>query len=175
MSYVDGSDGDYGGDYPSKNDTVYDYTAYNYDTSANSLGSAIVASYGTKNYSQLNEPSCSEQEIKFKAPLAAAFTDERPSLGLDAGKQDLDRLTQKMQDDFKADPGKYSLQCFGPPSTQPTDFWEKAPEFPFPEQEREEEGPEIPEKLYKNPFFKSLNWRTRLVLEMLEKAEEEWE
>jgi hypothetical protein len=122
MSYVDGSDGDYGGDYPSNNDTVYDYRAFSYEKSANSLGYAMVASYGTTNYGHLDEPACSEQELKFKAPIAAAFADDSSKpYGFGDAKQ-LDQSIQKFQSELQADPGKFSLQCFGPPSTQPQGF-----------------------------------------------------
>jgi hypothetical protein len=173
MSYVDGSDED-GGDYPSKSDIYDNYTSFDYDTSSKSILISVVASYSPRNYSQSDEPSCSEQEIRFKAPIAAAFADDpnKPSSPFDAGKQDLDRLTQKMQDDIKADPDRYSLQCFGPPSTQPRDYLDRPPDFPFEKPEPEEERPEPPEEFYKSPFFESTDPRIRLIIELGEGAKD---
>jgi hypothetical protein len=175
MSYVDSDEGDYGGDYPSKDDTIYDYTSYSYDNSANSLGIAIVSSSAPKNYGQLDEPACSVQELKFKSQIASGFADDsnKPSSLFGNAKQQNDYDIQKLQNEVQADPGKYSLQCFGPPQQRPQDFWDSAPEFPS---RPEEEGPEIPEKLYRNPFHRVTgwtDWRTRLILEFFEKAEEE--
>lgn len=169
MSYVDGSDEDYGGDYPSKNDTVYSYT-----DSANSIQFSIVNTTAATAYSPPDEPACTVQQVKFKTEAAAIFGDDpnKPSSWIDAGKQDLDRLNQKLQDDLKADPGKYSFQCFGPPQ-QPQDFLDKPPEFPFEKPEREEERPEPPEEFFRSPFFESRDPFVRLILGLGENWKEE--
>lgn len=152
MSYVDGSDED-GGDYPSKNDIYDNYTSYDYDTSSKSLLISVVASYAPKNYGQMDEPSCSEQEIGFKTPIVAAFANDpsKPSSPSDVGKQDLDRLIQKMQDDIKSDPDKYSLQCFGPPSMQPREYLDRPPSVPFPQNAADDPNyPASPDDLPEN-------------------------
>lgn len=167
MSYVDGSDEDYGGDYPSKDDTVYSY-----EGSANSLETSIVSSAAASTSRTTLEPACSVQETNDQAAAAKALDEFNKAQGAHSL---LDYEIQKLQSELEADPHKLDdTKCFGPPA-RTHDFLDKAPEFPF-QEDRPEEDPEFPDKLYKDPFAKierRMDWRTRLILQFFEDKEEE--
>lgn len=159
MSYVDGSDEDYGGGGQTYGDSDYSYAA-----SANSLEFSITSSAAPTSSQPTNEVSYVAQRdatSRDKADTTTLFgNDPNQPPRLDGTKQQLDYDIQKFQQEVQADPSKLdSLKCFGPPTTPP-DILDKPTWPPFPEKEQEENYPtdpsELPEKgLPRSPFFEN--------------------